>query len=958
MAQAPLSLFISYAHVDSSFVDRLEADLRQQGFATWVDRQQLAGGHRWRRELQEAVEYAQVLLIVLSPEAVASENVQIEYDYALDQGKIVIPIYYRQCHMPMELRAIQWINFRQDYEQGLRALLQALQHLPVPLVAPAASVAVAVAASAPLASHAAREAEVYERQNSQKPGQLPASNLPAQLTPLIGRQQEREAVGALLLQPQVRLVTLTGMAGIGKTRLALQAGADLSASFPDGVFVVALAPVTDPEQVVPTILQTLSISDISGQTPLQRLTTTLKERRVLLLLDNFEQVVQAATVVAELLAACPFLKVLVTSRMVLHLRGEYEIDVPPLRVPDVRHLPDVDQLGQYDAVALFLARAQAVKPGFELLSANAVAVAGICARLDGLPLAIELAAARCKYFSPHTLLSRLEQGLLVLSGGARDLPARQQTLRGAIAWSYQLLEPEEQKLFRRCALFIEGCTLQAAEQVATAASPLQIDIFDGLLSLLDKSLLRQQATKAGTEREEDEPRFVMLQTLREFGLEMLSSTNEDLLTRQAHADYFVALAEQAEPHLQGPEQISWLARLSQERENLRAAFSWLLGGTPQGQQHTQRALRLSVALTWFWTIRGYFREGLAFLQQGLADEKEPSLLRANALSAAATLAFLLDDMQQAESLSSESLQLFRGMEDEEGMADSLMMLGNVAWARSDFVQARPQVQEAAVLYEQLAENWKRGRCLTQLGRIDTAQGNYKQAQDMFQQGLAIYQELGDKERLGWAYYLLARLFFLSKRDPEQTSALIEQSQACFEEFENAWGRAYLLVLMGQFSLTRGELVRAKEMAKEGLAISKEAGDQGGIADALMVLASIAAFHSELEEARTLYREALAVEMATEYKEGAASTLEGLASVAAQQGECEVAARLWGAAEALRENLGMPLSPLVQDSYEQALSAARSQANEQEFAIAWAYGRSLSLEELFQSGKSDVPGATE
>ncbi len=526
MSDPLLTIFISYAHADSPFVDRLEADLRQQGFAPWVDRQRLAGGQRWRHELQEAVERAQVLLIVLSPEAVASTNVQIEYDYALEQGKVVIPLYYRQCNVPMELRAIQRIDFRQNYESGLQALLQALHAQPEP--APLSASSLASEPDQP-------QQHPYQKLHADRGG-LPPTNLPAQLTPLIGRQQELEAICRLLRQAELRLVTLTGMAGIGKTRLGLQVAADLAEQFPDGVFLVALAPVTDPQQVVPTILQALSISDSSGQVPFQRLATTLNQKRLLLLLDNFEQVIAAAVIVAELLAACPGLKVLVTSRVVLHLRGEYEVDVPPLGVPNPKRLPDLAHLAQYEAVALFLARAQAVKPDFALTVANAAAVAGICTKLDGLPLAIELAAARSKYFPPHNLLSRLEQGLSVLSGGARDLPVRQQTLRGALAWSYELLSPEEQQLFRRLSVFVDGCSWQAAEQVCTAASPLHIDILEGLLSLVDKSLLRQEAPGEGTE--EAEPRFSMLQTLREFGLEMLASAAETTVTRQAHAGYY------------------------------------------------------------------------------------------------------------------------------------------------------------------------------------------------------------------------------------------------------------------------------------------------------------------------------------------------------------------------------------------------------------------------------------
>ncbi len=432
-------------------------------------------------------------------------------------------------------------------------------------------------------------------------------NLPVQPTPFLGREQEVASVCALFSRPEVRLVTLTGPGGIGKTRLSLQVAAEGSEQFADGVFFVALAPVSDAELVVPTIMQTLSIKEVGGQSPLGQLKAGLKDKQMLLLLDNFEQVVDAAVVVAELLVACPKLKIMVTSRVVLHVQAEREYAVPSLSLPDPKHLPDLVALSQYEAVALFIERAQAVKADFAVTNANAPAVAGICARLDGLPLAIELAAARAKFFAPQALLSRLEQGLALLIGGARDLPARQQTLRGAIAWSYDLLSPEEKALFRRLSVFVDGWTWEAVEVVCRAAGELEADILDSLLLLVDKSLLRQQESTEG------EPRFWMLQLLREFGQEALMNAGESELMRRAHAEYFLALAEQAEPHLKGAEQGRWYARLEQEQDNLRAALAWLLEAARKGlsneeeRQPAEHALWLCAALSWFWSTRGRLR---------------------------------------------------------------------------------------------------------------------------------------------------------------------------------------------------------------------------------------------------------------------------------------------------------------------------------------------------------------
>src|SRR5207237_170024 len=388
----------------------------------------------------------------------------------------------------------------------------------------------------------------------------PPQNLPAQLTPLIGRAQEVAAACTLLRRPEVRLATLTGTGGIGKTRLALQVATDLLADFADGICFVSLAAVSDPDLVVATIAQTLGLKDSGGQPPLELLKTSLLEKCLLFLLDNFEQVAAAAPQLSELLGACPHLKLLVTSRAVLHLRGEHEFPVPPLALPDLTQLPESETLAQVAAVALFLQRAWATKPDLQLTAPTARAIAEICVQLDGLPLAIELAAARSKLLPPQALLARLGQRLAVLTSGAQDAPARQQTLRNTIAWSYNLLNAKAQQLFRRLSVFVGGCTLQAVETLCTSLEDGSGAewILDGVASLLDKSLLQQ------TEQEGEEPRLLLLETIREYGLEALEASGEAEATRQVHAAYYLRLAQEAEPALVGPQQTRWLERLEQE----------------------------------------------------------------------------------------------------------------------------------------------------------------------------------------------------------------------------------------------------------------------------------------------------------------------------------------------------------------------------------------------------------
>ena len=390
------------------------------------------------------------------------------------------------------------------------------------------------------------------------------NNLPTQPTPFMGREREVARLCDLLRRPEIRLLSLTGPGGVGKTRLALQVAAELSELFLDGIFLVPLAPVDDPEEVMPAIAQTLAIGEVGDQPLLALVKSVLKQKQLLLLLDNFEQVSGAAVDIADLLSACPRLKVLVTSQVVLHVRAEREFAVPTLSLPNPKRLPELATLAQYEAVALFMARAQAAKPEFQVTRANASTVVEICSRLDGLPLAIELAAARIKFFAPQLLLARLSQGFSVLAGGARDLPARQQTMRGAIAWSYSLLSPEEQKLFRRLAVFVDGFTVEAAAQVSEVVGELAGDLLETLLSLVDKSLLRQ--AEAGESREnvpsaaERMPRFAMLQVLREFGLECLADAGELETTRTAHALYFLAQAEEADQHMRGSDSKSWLMK--------------------------------------------------------------------------------------------------------------------------------------------------------------------------------------------------------------------------------------------------------------------------------------------------------------------------------------------------------------------------------------------------------------
>jgi predicted ATPase/class 3 adenylate cyclase/uncharacterized protein HemY len=758
-------------------------------------------------------------------------------------------------------------------------------------------------------------------------------NLPVEPTLFIGRQQEVVALSRLLSRPEVRLVTLTGPGGIGKTRLSLHVAAELSDHFADGVFFVALAMVSEAEQVVPTIVQMLGIREAGGQALLALLKTFLEEKQMLLLLDNFEQVIEASLQVAELLAACPKLKIMVTSRVVLHLQAEHEYPVPPLSLPDPERLPDLVTLSQCEAVALFIARAQAVKPDFAVTNANAPAVAAICVRLDGLPLAIVLAAARVKFFPPQTLLTRLEQGLALLTGGARDLPARQQTLRGAIAWSYNLLSPQEQQLFRRLSVFVNGCTVESAEVVCRAAGELKEDMLDGLLSLVDKSLLRQRESTEG------EPRFWTLQMLREFGLEVLMNAEESEVTRRAHAEYFLAVAEQAEPDMFGPNQVRWLERLEQEHHNLRAVLGWT-----REQHEWEWGLRLASALRRFWETHCYLSEGRQWLEMLLAKEHSADpALRAKALGTAGRLAKLQGDYGHARSLVEESLVLFRKLEDKGGIVWQLGELGSLARYQGDYGQARALIEERLTLVREHGDTFAIANALGQLGTLARLQGDYSQARSLLEESLALFREQRDKAGIAYTLGKLGTLV-LVQGDYIHARSLLKESLALFRELENSFGIALTLGKLGILAQNQGDYGQAKSLLEESLALFRELEDKIGIAWLLSELGTLARLQGDYGQARSLLEESLALRRELGDKMGIASCLEGLAEVAMGQGDPGRAARLFGAAEAVRLAIGAPLPLIQRVPYEQAVASVRAQLGQEAFEAAWAEGQTMSLEQ--------------
>lgn len=737
-----------------------------------------------------------------------------------------------------------------------------------------------------------------------------AADLPGEPTPLIGRERESEVVRYLLTHSGSRLLTLIGPGGVGKTRLALHVARTVGSQYPDGVVWVPLASLGDPALVLPALAPQLGIKAATAGDPRDAIVSHLRDRRMLLVLDNFEHVLDAATDVADLLLACPTLCVLATSRAPLNVRGEQEYVVPPLELPPAERA-ELDEIASVPSVRLFVWQARQKHPAFELTEGNVGIVAEICRRLEGVPLALELAAARIKLLGVSDLLDRLDRALPVLTGGPRDLPARQRTMEGAIRWSYDLLDPTEQALFRRLSVFSGGWTLEAAEAVVCAPGALGLDTLEGMGSLVDKSLVRQVEAPDGSIR------FAMLRTFREFGLARMDETGEIHAARRAHLEWYTAVAEATEAGLVGPGQTEWLDRAATEHDNFRAALGHSLPEVDELRG------RLAGALWRFWWWRGHHAEGRACLDQVLASPHGlVSPWRAKALLAAGILAREQGDFDHAATHLEGSLAIRRELQDRPGSAQTLNVLGLLASDRGDYVRAAGYYEEGLALYRELGDTLGIANILNNLGIAAREQGDFARAAELYTESLPLLRAIGEKR-----------------------------------------GVANALHNLGRVARDQGDLDRAVELFGESLVYRQEVGDRLGYAMTINHLGNIARDRGDSRRAVERYIECLEIRRDLGDKLGCVKTVEDIAALAVGAGHAVTAARFLGAANAHRVALGAPVPPADREQHERIVARVREQLDAAAFDAHLGEGRSLDAEELVDEAVAwlaafcdEVPGS--
>lgn len=764
---------------------------------------------------------------------------------------------------------------------------------------------------------------------------------------LVGRAMEVKAASALLSHEDRRILTLTGAGGIGKTSLALQVATKLRPSFPDGVYFVPLASVSDPAQMIPTIARALEMHESADNSLQEQVQDYLRDRSLLLLLDNFEQVVEAAPLLNDLLAASSTLRILVTSRVRLQLDGEQVFSLSPLALPDLTHLPDKQELARVASVDLFLQRSRLVQPNFELTKANARTVAAICARLDGLPLAVELAAARIKLLPPQALLKRLENSLSILTSNADERPSRHQTLRNTIQWSYDLLTPEEQQLFRVLTIFVDGFTKHAAEALYSQLYGSSENVPDHLSSLLDKHLLR------ASEQDKEDPRFQVLEMVRAFGLEMLEANDEREKATHAHMRYFLALAEDGSSPVPGPQEVERNRRLERELANLRIAMQYSLTyGKQAGTMDI--ALRLGTALKNFWIARSYLREGKIFLEQSLAECRgEINATQAQAAFTLASFALLACDYPQAQQMLEQCRIYHQEQGDKARLADLTWQLGWLAQLQYSYAQARLLYKEALKLGEETQNEYLLDNVRYNLAYLARAEGDYQQSRVLMEGCLAYRRKNGSPASIAAALGDMAQLLKISSIIPpvEEMQRLLDEGMIYAREAENSYLQIALRNGLAWVAFLRKNFDEAMQMINEVITSYKKAGKQQSIGHYIELLARIYAAQGKYAEASIAFEESVIQSQKQDDIDTASSDLIELAYLAAEQSQFARAIRLLGADENLREQASIPVTLFDSTHRDHTLTIARAVLGREIFELLWQEGRALPPIEALAAGNA-------
>ena len=768
-----------------------------------------------------------------------------------------------------------------------------------------------------------------EKYRRQRAAESP-HNLPRQLTSFVGREQEVSALRQTLLT--ARLITLTGPGGIGKTRLALQAANELLGDFPDGVWLVELAPVTGPDLVPQAIASALGVTEQPGRSLADTLENYLSSRRLLLVLDNCEHLVDATAHLADrLLRSCPEVRILATSREALGIGGETIRRVPSLSVPEFGKQAPLENLTTYEAVALFCDRASAALGDFSLTEDTAPLVVQICQRLDGIPLAIELAAVRLKVLSLEQVATRLNDRFHLLTGGSRTALPRQQTLRAAIDWSFDLLPENERAVLRRLAVFVGVITLEAAEVVCAGPPVAAQEILDLVTQLVGKSLVQ-------AEESADEARFRLLETIRQYGLSKLLEAGEVEPVRQRHRDWFIGWAERAEPELQGPDQTRWLNRMEVALDNLRAAFDWLpREGDDEGR------LRLATAMGAFWR-HGSLSEGRDWLDRALRESAGSSSVRAKAFVWASLLALYQGDFARAVPLGEAGLDAYRTLGDRWGTAFALQALGRAPLLADDYQQATSRFEQSLALFREVGDKRGMGVSLYLLSVVAFGRGEYILATKLGKEALQISQEIGDTRNTATALGILGRAE-LAQGSLESASRFLDESLTLSRQLGDKRSTALELYCVATLARYRKDYARAQALAAESLSISRDIRDKLLTGTALSELGILESLLGKPDAAATILEESLETFLETNERLYLARCIDALATVAHQQGRPEQAATLFAAAEALRERIGAALEYFERDAHEHEINSLRAEIAEAAWAKAWRLGQRMTIEDV-------------